>query len=357
MNYLVRVILLPFSLLYGLVVWIRNRFFDWGLFSITHPDVPLISVGNLSTGGTGKTPHVELLVHILKGHYHIGILSRGYRRKTSGYQLARPGCTALDIGDEPYQLYQRFSDDNVKVAVDENRVRGCRKLLDQFPQTDVIILDDAYQHRWIGRGLNILLTDFYHPYYKDSLLPGGRLRESKAEAKRANIIIVTKSGKVLSPITRRNIEKAINPLPHQRVCFSYIQYQKPKPLPCLKNKPQWGKTYAILMVTGIANPYPLEAVLTNECSELHHLKFSDHHQFSPKDAQKIKHTFQEIVTRNKIIITTEKDAMRLCTPEISEIIQDLPVFYWPIRVNLHTEDNSYYESKILDYVRKNPRVV
>ncbi len=356
MNHLVRAVLYPFSLLYGVIVWIRNKFFDWGIFSSTDPGVPVISVGNLSAGGTGKTPHVEFLVNLLKDNYHIGIVSRGYGRQSAGFRLAEPQCTALDIGDEPYQLFQRHASDNVKVAVDENRVRGCRKLLELYPQTHVILLDDAFQHRWITRGLDILLTDFYHPYYKDSVLPGGRLREFRGGARRADIIIVTKSGKVLSPITRRNIEKAIHPLPHQQLFFSYIEYLDPKPLPSQKCKPRWGKTYAILMVTGIANPYPLEAILAKECNELHQLKYPDHHRFSPKDARKIKHTFQEIISHNKIIITTEKDAMRLCTPEIIDIIGDLPIFYWPIRVNLHKEDKPIYEKQILDYVRKNSRV-
>lgn len=355
MNIFFKIILYPFSLIYGLITWFRNKLFDLRIFPSRRFDIPMISVGNLSMGGTGKTPHVEYITQLLKQDYKVGILSRGYRRKTTGFYLAEENTDARTIGDEPMQFYKRFKQDNVVIAVDEKRVRGCKKLLKAHPQLDVIILDDAFQHRWIKPGLSILLSDFFNPYHKDFVVPTGRLREFRSGSKRADIIIVSKSGKVLSPITRRTLVEEIKPKPQQALYFSYIDYSEPTPLPEIQHKPLWGKTYAILMVTGIANPYPLEAKISTECTELHKLRFPDHHRFTAEDAKKIKSTFDEIVSHNKIIITTEKDAMRLSTPEILKIIGHLPIFYWPIHVDLHDEDKEAFNRKILDYVRKNTR--
>ncbi|MFO8086771.1 MAG: tetraacyldisaccharide 4'-kinase [Bacteroidales bacterium] len=355
MKPLLKFIFYPFAILFGVITYVRNKFFDWNILASRSLDLPTISIGNITVGGTGKTPHVEYLVHLLKSNYKIGILSRGYRRKTKGFYLADDTTDATIIGDEPKQFYQQFKEDQVYIAVDEKRYRGGRKLLKKHPDLDVIILDDAFQHRWIKPGLNILLSDFFNPYHSDYLLPTGRLREFRSGAKRADIIVVTKSGKVLSPITRRRFEEEIKPANHQSLYFSYIDYDPPRPLPGLSKKPQWKKTYAILMVTGIANPYPLEAKIAGECTELHKLKYPDHHKFSPKDAETIKQTFEEIVSLNKIIITTEKDAMRLSSPEILKILKDLPIFYWPIRVDLHDEDREAFNRKIKEYVQSHSR--
>lgn len=355
MNNLLRFLLYPFSLLFGIITFVRNKLFDWNILASRSFDVPTISIGNITAGGTGKTPHVEYLVHLLKSNYKIGILSRGYRRKTKGFYLADDTTDATIIGDEPMQFYQQFKDEQVYIAVDEKRYRGGRKLLEKYPDLDVIILDDAFQHRWVKPGLSILLSEFFNPYHKDYLLPTGHLRELRSGDKRADIILVSKSGRVLSPITRRRFEEEIKPASHQSLFFSYVDYEKPRPLPGLSEKPQWGKTYAILMVSGIANPYPLETKIACECTELHKLKYADHHKFTPKDAETIKHTFEEIVSINKIIITTEKDAMRLSSPEILKILKDLPIFYWPIRVDLHDEDREAFNRKIETYVRSHSR--
>ncbi|MFO8055423.1 MAG: tetraacyldisaccharide 4'-kinase, partial [Bacteroidales bacterium] len=327
MNILFRILLYPFSLLYGILAGLRNKLFDWHILPSKAVGVPVISVGNISAGGTGKTPHVEYLANLLKSEYTVGILSRGYRRKTRGFYLVDSNSDATTVGDEPMQFYQHFKEDAVITAVDENRVRGCRKLLQAHPGIGVILLDDAFQHRWIQRGLNILISDFFHPYHKDYLLPSGRLREFRSSSKRADIIVISKSGKVLSPITRRTLTEELKPSARQLLCFSYMKYKTPRPLPVVQHTPKWGKTYAILMVTGIANPYPLEGKIAQECFELHKLKYPDHHKFTPKDARKIKDTFDKIVSVNEIIITTEKDAMRLSTPEIIKIIGHLPIFY------------------------------
>lgn len=351
MNILFKIILYPFSLLFGVITALRNKLFDWNILRSRSIPVPSISVGNITVGGTGKSPHVEYITKLLKDNYTVGIVSRGYRRKTSGFHMADEQSDATIIGDEPMQFYYTFKNEPVFIAVDENRWRGCKKLLKEHPEIDVIILDDAFQHRWIKPGLSVLLSDFFNPYHKDFLMPTGRLREFRRGARRADIIVVSKSGKVLSPITRRTHEEEIKPAEHQKLYFSYIDYGNPKAIPFLKESPEWGKTYAILMVTGIANPYPLEAKVSNECTELHKLKYPDHHKFTIKDAEKIKKTFEEIVSLNKIIITTKKDAMRLSSPEILKIIGHLPVFYWPIHVDLHKEDKEAFNRQILDYVR------
>ncbi|MGM0613165.1 MAG: tetraacyldisaccharide 4'-kinase [Bacteroidota bacterium] len=355
MNVLLRIILFPFSILYGIIISIRNKLFDWKIFRSRELPVASISVGNLTVGGTGKTPHIEYITELLKSHYTVGIVSRGYRRRTKGFRLADDNSTAMTIGDEPMQYWNRYKEDSVYVAVDENRYRGCKKLLDAKPDVDVILLDDAFQHRWINPGINIILSDFFNPYHKDFMMPSGRLREPRKGAKRADIIIVSKAGKVLSPITRRTLVEEIKPSENQNLHFSYIEYGEPKPIPGLNHTPTWGKTYAILLVTGIANPYPFEAEVSNECSELHKLKYPDHHKFSVRDAEKIKKTFEEIVSVNKIIITTEKDAMRLSTPEIKKVIGHLPIYYWPIHVNLQEEDKLTFNKQILTYVQQNSR--
>ncbi len=352
MKVFLSILLYPFSLIYGLVTYVRNKLFDWHILPSKSFGLPIISVGNLSMGGTGKTPHVEYLADMLKDEYTVGILSRGYRRKTSGFFLADESSDARTIGDEPMQFYNRYRGETVHVAVDEKRVRGTKKLLEKKPDIDVIILDDSFQHRWIKPGLNILLTDFFHPFYEDFVVPSGRLREFRAGAKRADIIVVSKSGKVLSPITRRTLVEKIKPTDKQELYFSFIDYGDPQPLPSLKEPPPWGKTYAILLVTGIANPYPLEAKVAAECTELHKLQYPDHHKFNAEDAEKIKKTFEEIISQNKIIITTEKDAMRLSSSSILEILDDLPIFYWPIHVNLHNKDKEAFNRQILEYVRK-----
>lgn len=352
---IVKILLYPFSLLYGLLTGIRNKLYDWHILPSYAVDSAVISVGNLSVGGTGKTPHVIYLCNLLKEEFTVGIVSRGYRRKTKGFRIADENADATTIGDEPMQFYHRYKQDNVHIAVDENRVRGSKKLLNAHPDIDVILLDDAFQHRRIKRGINVMLTDFFHPFYRDFVMPTGRLREFRSGARRADIIIVSKSGKVLSPITRRTLQEKIKLREQQALHFSYLDYSEPKPMPALKKTPKWGKTYAILMVTGIANTYPLEYQIADECQELHKMKYPDHHRFTVKDARKIKKTFEEIVSLNKIIITTEKDAMRLSNPKIHEIIGHLPVFYWPIHVDLHNEDKDLFNRKILDYVRENTK--
>ncbi|MCD4747255.1 MAG: tetraacyldisaccharide 4'-kinase, partial [Bacteroidales bacterium] len=288
---------------------------------------------------------------LLQEQYSVAILSRGYKRTTKGFLLANEESTIQKIGDEPLQYIKKFK--KIKVAVDEKRTRGIKKLIKKFPDIDVILLDDAFQHRYVKPGLSILLTDFHKLYVNDYPIPSGNLREFRSGAKRADIIIITKTLKVLSPITRRRLTGLIKPKKHQELYFSYIEHGIFTPLPGIEFTPQKEKYNTILLITGIANPYPLEAFLKRNCEELVMLNYPDHHQFTLKDIDKIIETYNDIFSKNKIIITTEKDAMRLLKPEFFNTIKDLPFCYIPIEIKLHKEDEIKFNEQIIKYVKKN----
>ena len=344
-------ILLPFSLVYAFATALRNKLFDWKILKSKAFDLPVISVGNLSVGGTGKTPHVEYLINLLKDKFNIATLSRGYKRKTKGFIVASDTSSASEIGDEPFQIHRKFQD--VTVSVDENRIHGINELLDQTDKLDVILLDDAFQHRYVKPGLSILLTDYHNIYPNDFPIPSGRLRECRSGAKRADIIIVTKSSKILSPFDRKEIKEKIKPANHQKLFFSYIEHGKFTSLDGEELKKKKIFYNSILLVAGIANTYPLERHLKKYCDELEVMKFPDHHNYTEKDVSKIVEIFENIVRKNKAIITTEKDAMRLIQPGIINHLISLPVFYVPIRSELHKQDKIEFNKNILDYVRKN----
>ena len=219
-----RKLLLPISLIYSFVLFLRHKLYDWHILKSKSFDIPNICVGNLNLGGTGKTPHIEYLVRLLSEKYRIAVLSRGYGRKTKGYVLANDSHNHYDIGDEPMQYFKKFND--IKVAVDENRCKGIEKLLKENQPPQIILLDDAYQHRKIKPGLNILLTDYYNLYSNDHLVPAGNLRDIRKAAKRADIIVVSKSPNVLTPYYKKDVEDSLKPLPHQKIFYSYIEYQE-----------------------------------------------------------------------------------------------------------------------------------
>lgn len=346
------ILLAPFSLIYGILTWIRNKLFDWKILASRTFEIPVISVGNLSTGGTGKTPHVEYLIKLLKKDFKIATLSRGYKRKTEGFVLAGDHSSTEDIGDEPCQFKNKFTD--ITVAVDEKRVRGIRELLNKVPETNLILLDDAFQHRYVKPGLSILLTDYHRLYSDDWLLPAGSLREFRRGSKRADIIIVTKNSKILSPIIRREVIDKLKPASHQKVYFSYVEHgplKKIRGLECSSiNKLRFN---TILMVAGIANTYPLEFHLKSFCDELEIISFPDHHYYNIGNVNQIIEKFDNIVTRNKIIVTTEKDSMRLDKPEFIKLLRGYPVCYVPIEIAFYKEDKSAFDKQILDYVRAN----
>jgi tetraacyldisaccharide 4'-kinase len=312
-------------------------------------DFPLICVGNLSVGGTGKTPHTEFIIQNLKKQHQLATLSRGYGRKTKGFILADSGDSAETIGDEPFQLFKKFED--IMVAVDEKRRRGIQQLRSLPSPPEIIVLDDAFQHRKVKAGLNILLTDYSKLYIHDYLLPSGRLRESRSGARRADIIVVTKSPAVLSPLEIRRITSSLKPQPYQKVFFSYISYRKLKPLNKkavelgLKKKQlsEWG----VILTTAIANPEPLFLYLKRYAKEVENLSFSDHHFFTEKDYQKILKLKEGLLSPKKLMITTEKDAAKL---DLSEL-EDIAVFCLPIEIKFHKHGDEDFAEELNQYVR------
>jgi tetraacyldisaccharide 4'-kinase len=302
-------------------------------------------------GGTGKTPHIEYLIRLFHQDFKIATLSRGYGRKTKGFLLVDENATAETAGDEPLQYRKKFPE--ICVALDEKRKRGISNILTQFPDTEAILLDDAFQHRYVKPGLSILLTDYYKPFSHDYIFPSGTLRESKSGVKRADIVIVTKCPRVLSPITCKTMEEEMKIQQGQNVYYSYIEYGKLIPMNAFSEKKDAGKFSTILMFAGIANPYPLEDQLKSFADRVETLKFRDHYQYQPKDMMKIKEVFESIFSKNKIIVTTEKDAMRIKGTPLMNFFVDLPLFYLPIEVKFHKKEKSKFDKQIVDYVRKN----
>jgi tetraacyldisaccharide 4'-kinase len=336
-----------------MIMLVRNLLFDLGVFHSEKFGFPVISVGNLSFGGTGKTPHIEYLIRLMSNRTLTATLSRGYGRESKGFILASRRSNVKYIGDEPLQFVKKFPD--IKVAVDEKRVRGIRRIIEKFPGIGLILLDDAYQHRWVKPGISLLLTDYHHLFTEDHVVPSGRLREFRCGAKRADVIIVTKTPKVFSPITRRRIQEDLNPRPSQQLFFSFINYGSPVAVNEEQDLSILKKLSYVLLFTGIANDYPLQEEIQRKCSELIILKFPDHHTYEMKDLENIRSRFEDIPSRKKIILTTEKDMMRLKIPEFSNFLKNLPLFYLPIEIDFHEKDKQIFDKLITDYVGQNQR--
>ena len=349
--------LIPLSWLYGIGVGFRNQLFNIGLLKQHDYDIPIISVGNITVGGAGKTPHVEYLIRLLKDKVKVAVLSRGYKRKTHGYVLANDSSTVTDIGDEPYQMKQKYQD--VHIAVDKKRVDGIAHITGdaETNDTDVILLDDAFQHRYVKPGINILLVDYHRLIIYDKLLPAGRLREPQSGKNRADIVIITKCPKDLKPMEFRVLTKAMNLYPYQSLYFTTIEYESLIPL-FAKEKSAIEKEALedkhVMLITGIASPKQIIIDLKPHVKEMTTLAFSDHHQFKSKDIMKINETFNAI-KGEKIIVTTEKDATRLEQLEglCEEVKQNLYVL--PIKVKFMINQEEEFNDKIIDYVRKNSR--
>lgn len=340
-----RILLLPFALLYWLGIAIRNWLFDKKILKSSKFGLPLICVGNVSVGGTGKSPMVEYLVLKLKDQYKVATLSRGYKRKTKGYALANENTDALEIGDEPMQFHIKFPE--VPVAVGEQRLVAIPQLLHDRPETQAIILDDAFQHRSITAGLNILLTDYNNLFTRDFYLPTGDLRDLKSSYKRAEIIVVTKCKPDLTEIEKEKVAKEINPLSHQQVFFTAIEYGQLYHI--ITNKGlDLDKQTEILLITGIANPRPLKKLLEEYSSSYQMLQFSDHHIFTIDDLKDIKQKFETIKTTNKIILTTEKDAVRLA--KFNNEILDLPFYVIPVRHRFLFGDEDKFDKQVIDFI-------
>lgn len=346
-----RILLIPLSWIYGFITFLRNKFFDFGIFKTTEFPFPVISVGNLSAGGTGKTPMVEYLIQLLKNNYELATLSRGYKRKSRGFFIADENSTALDIGDEPMQYKRKFP--FLNVVVDANRKRGILQLKSFFQKLDVIILDDAFQHRRIKAGLSIVLTDYSKLFFEDKLLPAGTLREAISGMKRADIILVTKTPESLSPIERRIIIKKINPLDYQKIYFSFLSYSNLVSVANALEPSEKKENYSVLLLCGIANPTPLLEKLKAEFKEVVPQLFPDHYDFKREDIVKVNMQFAKITNPNKIIVTTEKDWMRLQKSELQELVNKLPLFYIPVRMDFIEKEKDEFNSQILNYVRTN----
>lgn len=348
----IRYYLMPLAWIYGLLVWLRNLLYDYSILRSRKYNLPVICVGNVAAGGTGKTPHTEYLIRLLGAGKGIATLSRGYGRLSRGFVLAGIEHTSHDIGDEPRQFRQKFS--NISVAVDENRRRGIMQLMELNRELEIVLLDDAFQHRAVQAGFSIVVTDYHRLYSGDVLLPAGYLRESRRGVERADVIIVSKCPAVLSPIERRMLTDDLKPQPHQHLFFTYLHYSSPVCLN-LAFRDAFEKPTSALLFTGIANPYPLEDFLKRKLVYLETLHFPDHYEFKEKDIRRIREIFASIVGKNKVIYTTEKDIMRLDKPGLRELIDDLPVFYVPVEVVFHGDDKEEFDKLILDYVRENKR--
>jgi tetraacyldisaccharide 4'-kinase len=350
-------LLYPFSLIYRAGIGIRNVLYEAKILKSKAYNIPIISVGNIAVGGTGKTPHVEYILNLLNDKYKTAMLSRGYRRKTKGFVLSGEGDTAKTIGDEPYQIKSKFK--NVIVAVDGNRQRGIENLLAD-KNLKAIILDDAFQHRKVLPGLNIILTEFERPFTKDSFLPYGRLREHPLEHRRAHIIIVTKCPQNIKPIERRIIEKEIKVYPFQYLFFTSFQYENPINIFDSDKtiKTNELQDYELLAVSAIANNSSfVKALKTISKKEVTSLGYFDHHYYSAKDISKIQESFQRISSKKKLILTTEKDAVKLRNTEgWDDEIKD-KLFYIPVKVVFLGDCKEEYEfqQQIIKYVTTNRR--
>lgn len=330
---ILRHILFPFVPIYYLVTWFRNKLYDLGIKKSKSYSFPVFCVGNLSAGGTGKTPMIEYLITLLKNDYKVATLSRGYKRQTKGFYLADETASAQTIGDEPFQFYNKFKKD-ILVAVDADRQNGISELQKQKNKPEIILLDDAYQHRKVKAGFNILLTTYANPYFSDFVLPTGNLREPKDGAKRANIIVVTKCPDVLNESTKTSFIKRIRPLEHQSIFFSSIRYSDKV---ISENSTIALKELSnFTLVTGIANAKPLVDFLNSKHLKFEHINFKDHHNFSQKDI--------EVLRTKALIVTTEKDFMRL---KHYEFLRD-KLFYLPI--NLVIENEEKFNKRIKEFV-------
>lgn len=352
--------LYPVSFLYGTGVALRNKLFDWGYLRSKSFNVPVICIGNIAVGGTGKTPHTEYLIKLLHHQYRVAVLSRGYRRRSKGYLLSTPESDARSIGDEPFQIKSKFPE--IRMAVDEDRCHGIEQLCKlQDPPVEVILLDDAFQHRYVKAGLNILLTDYHRLFCDDALLPAGLLREPERGKNRAQIVIVTKCPPDIKPIDFNIIAKRLNLFPYQLLFFSSFRYGNLQPVfPDVAGKAErkLSSLHAhgrVLLVTGIASPATIVQELEKQTSHIDLLAFDDHHNFSQRDVQLIRERFGKLTGEQRLIVTTEKDATRLVHhPAMDEELKK-HLYVLPIEVEILQNQQDIFNQQIIGYVRENTR--
>jgi tetraacyldisaccharide 4'-kinase len=352
MNPALKVALAPLGAAYGMVTLLRNKLYDWRVLSTKRFEVHTIGVGNLAVGGAGKTPLIEYLIRLLlREGYHPATLSRGYKRKTSGFVLANDASMVDEIGDEPLMYKTKY---NVSVAVDANRVKGIRNLVRMMgKQRPVILLDDVFQHRAVRCGLNILVTEYNNLYYNDTMLPAGTLREFGSGVKRADVIVVTKTPERTSAVDMRAVIKDIRPLAHQRVFFSYLKYGELYSITDPSSKLDTLNDlfrFRVIAFTGIANPSPMVNYLREYAADLKHLPFADHYQYQPQDLIDIERYYHKLEGGNKILVTTEKDLMRLKLPALWTIAKKLNIYILPVEVTFKDKEEEFNEV-VLQYAR------
>ncbi len=349
---LFRLLLLPFSLLYAFIIFLRNLCYDAGILPSTRFDIPIISVGNLAFGGTGKTPHIEYLIRLLSPDTKTAVLSRGYRRKTTGYLFADNMATAASIGDEPFQIYNKHKHETA-VAVSENRVLGIPNLLFDAQDTQVILLDDAFQHRAVKPGLNILLSDYHRMFTNDFIAPVGNLREYRNAYKRADAIVVTKCPDKLTEAEAKQIVETIKPFANQHVFFSYQTYGDLIPVFDNENNTQLSNDMGVLLFAGIAHISSLDVYIKSQYKEVETIHFADHQAYGGEELKRILYGFEHLKASNKIIITTEKDAVKLLANELKEKLHHLPIYYQPLKTEFFAWCKTNFDTLVKEYVLEN----
>ncbi len=353
-----KILLFPLALVYGTVIRIRNYLFDTGIIKSTYFRFPVISIGNLTVGGTGKTPHTEYLIRLLKDEYKIAVLSRGYKRKTKDFKIVEQLSDVSTAGDEPLQIKRKFKE--IIVVVDRDRVNGVREIMKRFPDTDIVLLDDAFQHRYIDPGFSILLIDFNRLITDDLLLPAGRLREHRSSVKRANIVLITKSPPGLSAIDMRIIFKKLPLLQNQHLFYTSLTYDDPVPVfgdskGGISMERLEKESSNILLITGIAEPEPLVKYLGKYNLNICHLKYQDHHAYSKADCKKIREKYLTLPENERCLITTEKDFIRLKGNITEEDFPDKRIYYIRINVRFLNDHEGEFNKFIMNYVKKNRR--
>lgn len=339
-----KALLFPFSIIYDLVTRLRNHLFDIGYKQSFEFDTNVIGVGNLTVGGTGKTPMVEYLIRLLH-NYKTSTLSRGYGRKTKGFRIANVEDTAITIGDEPYQFFRKFK--NVMVTVGEERAMAIPQILADS-DTEVIVMDDSYQHRYVKPSFNILLTDFNRPFFNDFVLPYGRLRESRNGAKRADVIVVTKCPNELSKSLELEYINEIKKYSQAPVYFSEIKYDKP----VLGNESNKPFSNNVLLFSGLANNTPFTNYISENFSLLDEIYFEDHHQYTKRDLSKIEERYSQFNQEDKCIVTTEKDFVKLIEHDLYGVIEHWPLYYIPITTGF-LKDGNMFDKHVMNSIKSN----
>ncbi len=344
---LLRLLLFPFSILYGIIVILRNLAYDFGIFKSQKFELPVISVGNLSVGGSGKSPMTEYLIRLLKDNYKIATLSRGYGRKTSGFLYVDANSASSESGDEPLQFKRKFRE--ITVVVCENRTEGILRLK---PDHELIILDDAFQHRAVKAGLNILLFEYSTLFKQQWLLPTGDLREPMWAVDRADIVVVSKCPARMNTEQQNELSSRFHT---ENLFFSFLKYGQLKSFN--ENTPDRSLTSInqnskVILLTGIANAAPLLSELASYGPELFHHQYPDHHQFSDKNIAKLVNEFNELSGDDNLIITTEKDAQRLRIAGIQEQLKELAIYYLPVEAAFKEPEETRFNNLIVQYASK-----